>query len=373
MVLTYDVGSIPFSGDFDLEKFIKGSRTHPLLDLLHHTGYTSERGYFEDKVVESFVGKIKAGISIPNYPQFRDMNEMFLSCIVGIVKTVAGYKVVDRVSVVEKKLIIPEVDAIRDRAREISERVGDPFKVKICVTGPYTLSSMFVGREKELFISLGVALSKFIDSNIFNLKFGRVALVAVDEPVFGLIDDPLLDYGYGGREELLKAWENIFHEIKSRGVQSIIHLHKTSNDLFWGVKSLDIIESHVNDPIYSSLKTKDYLEESDKLLKASVCITDFDSLIKNVEISREVFDEAEISQRVADIWTRLRRGEVDPEIFLESTDEIANRLRRIVLQYKERVQYAGPECGLRSFPTYESAMECLRRVAEAARQLSIQR
>jgi len=33
----------------------------------------------------------------------------------------------------------------------------------------------------------------------------------------------------------------------------------------------------------------------------------------------------------------------------------------------ERVPYAGPECGLRGFPTYECALECLRRVSSAAR------
>jgi len=41
------------------------------------------------------------------------------------------------------------------------------------------------------------------------------------------------------------------------------------------------------------------------------------------------------------------------------------RLRRAVERFGERVAYAGPECGLRGFPTYESALECLRRVARA--------
>ncbi len=369
MVLTYDVGSIPFPGEF--EKFIKGSRVNPLLGLLSHRVNSVERGYFEDKVVEGFVDKIKVGISVPNYPQFRDMNEMFLNCIVGIAKTKAGYTVVDRIALIEAQSIIPEVDVIKERAREISERAGGPFKIKICVTGPYTLSSLFVGRESQLFIELGSIISKFIDSNIFDEKFSKVDLVAVDEPVFGFIDDPLLDYGQVGREDLLKAWENIFHRIKQKGVKSIIHLHKTTNDLFWNVKSLDIVESHVNDALYFSPRTKEYLEKSDKFLKASICITDLDNLIRNIEMTRGVTDEAKISQKIADTWTNIRRGRLDPILLLESSDMILDRLRQILRQYEERVLYAGPECGLESFPTYDSAIECLHRVAYAAQQLDL--
>jgi len=45
-------------------------------------------------------------------------------------------------------------------------------------------------------------------------------------------------------------------------------------------------------------------------------------------------------------------------------------LVKIVENFCEnRVLYAGPECGLRSFPTYESAIECLRRVSQAAKSV----
>jgi methionine synthase II (cobalamin-independent) len=44
------------------------------------------------------------------------------------------------------------------------------------------------------------------------------------------------------------------------------------------------------------------------------------------------------------------------------------RLTKILELFGEnRVPYAGPECGLRSFPTYESALECLRRVVESVK------
>jgi 5-methyltetrahydropteroyltriglutamate--homocysteine methyltransferase len=362
MVLTYDVGSVPFSGDF--EKFIRGSRVPPLLNLLHYSNYAADRKFFEDKVMEGFIDKIRVGIAVPNYPQFRDMDEMFLSSISGVAKAEGGYKVVDRIAVSEGNAVIPEIAVIKEKAGEIGEIIGDSLKVKICITGPYTLASLFSGRESSLFAELGRVMAKFVEENVFNGKFGGVALVAVDEPVFGLFDDPLLDYGQSGKETLLKAWETVFHEIRSGGAKSILHLHSTVNDLFWQVKHLDIVESHVNDLLYSSSKTRDHLERWDKFIKASICVTDFDTLVRKSEEARDV--KTDLGQRVADVWTAIRKKVTSPMNFLEDTDMMVGRLKRMLTQYEERVTYAGSECGFRSFPTYESAMECLRRVSEAA-------
>ncbi len=57
----------------------------------------------------------------------------------------------------------------------------------------------------------------------------------------------------------------------------------------------------------------------------------------------------------------------EPFSFLESTQVMQTRLRKVIdLVGRERVAYAGPECGLRSFPTYESGLELLRRTSQAA-------
>ena len=366
MILTYDVGSLPFHGD--IERYNKGLKIHPLSTLLHHKEEGAERAYFEDHVIQSLVDKLNAGISIPNYPQFQDMNEMFLNQIDGITKTPKGYQTIDRLSISEKKSTLPEIAVIREREREISEKTHNPFTIKICITGPYTLTSLFVDRRGHLFKEFGEALTKFIDTNIFCTKFGRVALISIDEPVFGTFDDPLLDYGSNGREQLLVGWETICQKIKSKGMQSAIHLHNTTNDLFWQVKSLDIIESHVHDSLYSSLKTAQYLKQSDKKLKASICLTDFNTLLMQHTILQGKTREIEIGQHVADEWTKIHRGEIQATQFLEDTDVLLSRLQHIVHLYGDKVLYAGPECGLKSFPTYESAIECLRRVAQATDQ-----
>lgn len=363
---SYDVGSIPFIGEFD--KFSRGAMIFgSILSLLYgisHPSYESIK-YFEEKIIKGFLDKLEVGINIPNYPQFRDMNAMFLDSIEGIEKSGSSYLLIKNLSVKPEMAKIPEVQTIKRNSKKIYEKLGSPFKIKICITGPYTLSSLFLNRRSGIFNELSKVLSEFVSNNIHKNKYSEVELISIDEPAFGFLSDPLIDYGSEGREELLKAWENIFHEAVSRRVYSCIHLHNTADELFWEIKSLNIIESHVEDHIYKSKKTKQLLEEKDKFLKASICITDFDRLIRD-KISAESIeiDEATLMQRVDKAWTGIKQGRVDPKDFLETIEIMMKRLERIVDNYGiERVPYAGPECGMKGFPSYESALEYLRRVS----------
>lgn len=343
MVQSYDVGSLPFEGD--LEKLlIKGN-------------------YFEEKVIQGFIDKLKAGINIPNYPQFRDMNEMFLESINGIKKERGSYIITDNISIKLEKAKIAEISAIKNKSHEIYEKNDGPFKLKVCITGPYTLSSFFTYKWDEIFNELGNIVFKIVESNIFKNKYGKVEIIAIDEPVLGLLNDPLMDYGSSGREILLKSWEKIFYKAKSKKTKTCIHLHSTSNEMFWEIKSLDIIESHMDDLLYCSKKTKKLLEEKDKFLKASIDITDFDKLIER-KISKT--NKSITSQEIADAWTKIKKGKINPIVFLESVEKMKERLEDIINRFgKERVPYAGLECGLKSFPTYNSAIEYLKKSSEA--------
>lgn len=341
------------------------------MEALHPAKYAGDKQYFENSVKSGFLDKARAGIDVPNYPQFRDMNEMFLNAINGIGKTGEGYVLKDTPSITQEKLLIPEVHVLRDKSREIREELGDPVTVKICVTGPYTLSTLFAQRRRGLFTLLGDVVARMVESNIFTNKFGGVVLVTVDEPVFGFLDDPALDYGSEGREELLRAWEQICHHVKAKNLQSCLHLHNTANELFWQIRSLDIVESHVNDPLYASPRTRRFLEEEDKVLKASIAITVFDSLIRKTIPTRKKMSDAILSQQVADTWTAIRRETRRPIDFLESVHTIRGRLTKLLRRFgANRIPYAGPECGLRSFPTYSAALECLRRIALAVEEIN---
>ena len=365
MVESCDVGSLPFVGD--VNKFLEGA---------NYFGSCPEdlrTQYFESKIVEGFLHKMEAGIFVPNYPQFRDMSNMFLSMIDGVEKVKGGYMETGPLSLQGEKGVLPEVEAIRKHSREFYEKLGSSFKVRISITGPYTLASQFHYKDKRIFGRLGNILAQIVKSNVFSNKHGSVSLVALDEPVFGLIDDPLMDRGSDARENLHRAWELILEKASLKNVKTCLHIHNTRDELFWEIKSLDIIETHMNDPIYEAKRTKQLLESTDKNLNASITATDFDQLIRNylVASSQQKMSETAINERIGETWKNIKEGKVNPVIFLESTDSMKKRLIKLIENFgSNRISYSTPECGLKGFPTYECALECLRRVADATKTVT---
>jgi len=339
-VESYDVGSLPFEGELNL--FLKGAF------LYTHEPEQESAKLFEKTIMQCFLDKLEVGIDSPNYPQFRDMNEMFLLMMNGIEKIKGGYIEVKTPSLKSGEGTIPEVAVIKENAKQIYTKIGRPFKLKVCITGPYTLAAMFPYKNQETFLNLAKVLAKIVERNVFKNKHGEVALIVLDEPTFGLLNDPLIDYGSKGRDFLLKAWETVFKAAKARNVKTGIHLHSTSDGLFWQVESLQIIDSHVEDPLYEVKATKKRLEEKDKFLKASIFISSFDQLIKKriLATSSEKLSATTLNEQIAKIWKQIDSKKLDPTTFLEEI-------------------YAGPECGLRGFPNYTCAIECLRRTANA--------
>ncbi|TET63730.1 hypothetical protein E3J49_05785 [Candidatus Bathyarchaeota archaeon] len=357
-----DVGSLPFSGNF--AKFLDGASQF-------ESACSGASGYFRSKVITSFVDKAQTGINTPYYPQFRDMNHMFLELIDGIEKLKKGYVESGDMSLKERGKSVPEVKVIKENSREISGVLGHPFELGVCITGPYTLSSQFAFRDAGLFLRLGGLISQLVKNTVFNEKHGRVSMISVDEPIFGLLDDPLIDPGCEGRENLRKAWELITRVSKanSNSVHTCLHLHSTADRLFWEVESLNIVESEMNNLLYRSKETKKNLEAYDKFLKATVCTTNFDELIREKATASHQ-QNADINQKIKESWKKILNGELKATVFLENTVLIRKRIVDIANRYgPERVPYASPECGLKGYPTYESALECLRRVAIATRSV----
>ncbi len=365
MTKTYESGSLPDPEGFNEKKFLEGTSLYPSNPI-----HDSAR-HFEKTIIKAFIDKAKAGINIPNYPQFRDINQMFLNLIDGAEKVKGGYMQTGVLSMKREGTIIPEVIAIRRNAKEIGEAIGEPFQIRICVVGPHILSSFFIYRSNEIFSQLSDIISQILENNIFTEKHARVGIVSVEEPLIGILDDPLISFGSEGREKLLNTWESILRKVKAKGVKTSLHLHKTSDEIFWQVESLDIIEAPVDDAIYQIKKTKQFLDSTDKTLMASLCTNDFDKLIKQkiLETQKQT-STFTIGEQTAESWKNIKLGKLKPETFLESVDLMKNRLVRIVERFGiEKVPYAGPECGLRGFPTYNCAIECLKRVSEAANSI----
>jgi 5-methyltetrahydropteroyltriglutamate--homocysteine methyltransferase len=358
-----DVGSLPFSGNF--EEFSDGA------SQFGSTNSDDASSYFRTKVVTSFLDKAQAGISIPYYPQFRDMNHMFLELIDGLEKLEKGYVESKPMSLKAAGISLPEVKAIKENSKEISEGLGHSFEFGFCVTGPYTLSSHFAIRDTGLFLRLARVISQLVENTFFNEKYAKVSMISVDEPVFGLVNDPLIDPGGEGRENLRKAWEEITRVVKAKSdsVHTCIHLHSTADKLFWEVESLDVVESERDNFLYRSKETKKLLEAYDKFLKANVCTTNFDRLIREKVIASHQ-QNIDINEKIKENWKKILNGELNATIFLEDIALLRKRILDIADRYgPERVPYASPECGLKGYPTYECALECLRRVASAARSV----
>jgi len=346
-VKTTDVGSLP-----PLEPREKLDRAASA--YVSVVGYLTESSLaklFEKVVLKSLEDKVKAGVEAPNYPQLRDMNEMFMRQVSGVRRARGGYEVEGRLRALSPK--VPELEVLR-RNLSVLRELGVS-ELRACVTGPYTLSTLFKTRTPDLIAQLGEVVTKFTEASVFNLRGARVTLVFVDEPVLGFLDDPLLDPESVGREALLKAWEQVCHKASSLGAEAGFHLHTTANPLFWEVEHLKIIQSHVGDPIYERKEPK--LEEHDKLIAASVCRTDLDALIA------EKVGEG----RLGEVWASIRSGGSSGVEYLEGLELMARRARRALELYGSRVACSCPECGLGSFPSYSLALECLRRASEAAK------
>ena len=320
-------------------------------------------------LLQALVDKLRAGVDIPNYPQFRDMNQMFLKLLRGVIRRGDAY--ISYGVTARPKASIPEVEVIKRNLSLIQDEAEiDYLRMKLCVTGPYTLSLQFSYRDGSLMEELAAALSRILEASIFKVRRGETALLAVDEPTFGLVDDPLLDRGSEARESLLKSWEKIFSTASSKGLETIIHLHDTSDLLYLEVEHLDIVESHVDDPLYSDDRIIGSVLKAGKRVKASISRSDFDALIAqrlNIPAGSE-----EVPSRVGEVWSEIRRGRLRAVDFLEDVELMERRLRLIVERFgAENVPYAGPECGLKGFPDYDSALEVLRRVSEVASKLSL--
>jgi len=360
-ITSSDIGSLPTRSS--PEALSSGARlSNSLLPLLG----LSDPNYvaFRDEVVAAFIDKLRAGVDVPNYPQFRDMNQMFLGLMEGVEKTSEGLMAVGKIRA-KLGAGIPEVEAIKGSASAVRDAAGvNRVRVKICVTGPYTLASLFQMRTPELIEELGRALGDILGRSMFSGRSAEVAHVCVDEPVLGFMNDPLLDYGSDGREALRRAWDHVCGVATSKGADTSMHLHNTSENLFWEVEHLGSVMSHVGDPLYAQESVKRRLEETDKMIWATIGVTQFDNLI-GYHYAAQGYG-GDMPEKIGETWTGIRKRAVDPYMFLEETAVMEKRLETISGFFgADRIVYASPECGLNSFPSYEVAMECLKRTMEA--------
>ena len=120
MILFDDIGSYPLPQNISRE-WIQNS-----------VGNMDKQDRLYEVIQDAMRQKIEAGVLIPTYPQFQDMNEQFL-------RVITSEEDDEPFIVKEERAKIIELDALEPVAKDYKESTGERLKTRICVTGPIEL------------------------------------------------------------------------------------------------------------------------------------------------------------------------------------------------------------------------------------------
>ncbi len=282
---------------------------------------------YEEMVQRAFLMKVNAGVECPNYPQFQDMVEQFMRIIRNYQED--GYLVMKS----EAKII----------ELEYVEKIGADV-VRVCVTGPFELYVKELGTVifDDVLENLAKSVARFVENA---LKYPNVECVSIDEPSLGLNPDlqPTED-------QLRIAFEPFDFDVDIQ-----IHLHAP---LFYekllDIDTIDVIGiESAKDPSALDFVDPQDLESHDKKLRVGIARSDIDGIIAEFNQKHNVNaweNEELIVKAVNEI---------------ESPEVIKSRIERAYEKFGDLIAYVGPDCGLFSFPSQESAVALLKNVRRA--------
>ena len=327
MILFDDIGSFPLPKGINREWVEQANKNNDpkLPDILKDT----------------MQQKIDAGVDVPTYPQFRDMNRMFLD-IINDESSQEGPLVVRK-----DRARIMELSAVEEVGAEYAKKTGNKLNIRLCVTGPIELYlKQFGGTAyKDVLNAFAVSIDRFISNSIDNAKDFRISVISIDEPSIGI--NPQIMFNESDMVEALTI------ATKTSGLNKIdteIHLHSPLYyKLICRVPSISIIgvESAAN-PSYLDLIDNNDIEEYDKYLRIGVSRTDIFGMaaVLNEKYNMNVWKEP---AKLDEITTQM-----------ETPGVIAKRLERAYSVFGERIKYAGPDCGLGSWPSQGLAFNLLK-------------
>jgi len=290
---------------------------------------------------DSMQQKIDAGVDVPTYPQFQDMNQQFL----GIINDESAQE--ELLIVRKEKARIMELSAIEETGAEYYKKNGKKLDVRICVTGPVELYlKQFGGTAyKDVLDAFATSIDRFIANSIDNAKEIRIATVSIDEPSIGI--NPQIMFS---ESDLAGALEKAARTSASHKIDTEIHLHSPLHyKLVCNVPSIGVIgvESAAK-PSYLDLVDKKDLEDYDKFLRIGAARTDIFGMAAalNEKYGMNVWKEP---AKLKEITTQM-----------ETPDIIKKRLEKAYGIFGDRIKYSGPDCGLGSWPSQELAFELLQ-------------
>ena len=327
MVLFDDIGSFPLPKGINREWITQAVKNNDQK--------------LQDMIKNAMQQKIDAGVSIPTYPQFRDMNQMFLE----IINDESAQQ--EPLVVRKEKARIMELSALEDVGAQYLKKTGNKLNIRVCVTGPLELYlNQFGGTAyKDVLNAFATSIDRFIANSIDNAKQFRIATISIDEPSIGI--NPQIMFSDNDIIEALTI------ATKTSGLHKIdteIHLHSPLHyKLICRVSSIGIIgvESAAN-PSYLDLIDKKDLVDHDKFLRVGVSRTDIFGMaaVLNEKYGTNVWKEP---ARLEEIITEM-----------ETPGTISKRLHKAYSLFGDRIKYAGPDCGLGSWPSQELAFKLLK-------------
>ena len=329
MVLFDDIGSYPPPDAITREKMQEFFKD-----------FERNRAHLSQHIQDAMRQKISAGVEVPNYPQFQDMNQQFLGYINDPERTEQPFLVR------EEAARIVELETLEKVAEEYKNSKGEKLKVRVCVTGPIELGYKQFGNGMYVDILLNFARSvnRFLKKSLA-VGWMNVVAVSIDEPSIGISPFNLSD------DDLARALDTASQGL-SADVQ--IHLHSPLHyKLVCPVDGIKIIGLEAAaSPSYLQLIDKKDLEAYDKFLRVGIARTDI------FRMASEFSEKHKI-----DIW-RNREKFADLINEFESPDTIALRLRKATEIFGERIKYVGPDCGLGTWPSQGTASRLLENTAK---------
>ena len=308
--------------------------------------FEGEKDKISEVIGSAFLQKLEAGVAVPTYPQFQDMNKQFLSILNDPDCTDGPF------SVKPECAKIVELEILESAAKQYREEAGTVPDVRVCVTGPLELYLQQFGSASypDILNLIASSINLFIKNAIEDAENFRVRTISIDEPSLGI--NPEVSFDNNALIEALDLASTYAHE---KGLDVEIHLH---SPLYYEVacrtKGINVIgvESASN-PGYLDLIDKTLLEETDSYLRAGIARTDVFNLVAglNEEYNTNAWKEPELLEKLV--------------TDLETPDVIEARLREVYNRFGDRVMYVGPDCGLGSWPSQAIAGKLLENIATA--------
>ncbi len=329
VVIFDDVGSYPLPEGFKRKWIEETFRNDP------------ENKVLREIIQDAMLQKIRAGVEIPNYPQFQSMISQFITPITDARKAEEPFLIK------ESEAVIHEIKALEGVARRIEQEKKERLRIRVCVTGPVELYHNKVGRTvyEDVLLNIARSLDRFIKRSIEDaLESGmEVAVVSIDEPSLGI--NPAISTD---EDMIMKSLEVASRSASQRDVDVQVHLH---SPIFYkvildaeGISVISIETAELLSQPKSSLADmidKKEFERRDKFLRIGIARTDFSKMATSSE------------------------GHVIEKF--NSPEIIGLRLKKAYSIFGDVMKYVGPDCGLGTFPDQKTAFRLLENTSTGIR------